>query len=539
MKMQAMDTQNDAELLTEFAVKGKHAAFATLVNRHGPMALGIAMRVLSNHHDAQDVTQAVFILLARDAKKLASSPSVAGWIHTVTRRLALNAHDSRARRQRREQTAMEHASTTTTLNLTQVASCRRELDAAIARLPERYRQPLLLVHFEGTPMDEVAKRLSLHPDTLRTRLSRACGKLRELLGQRGVEIASVTVLSSFLTNELKASSAFSPELSSTVINGAIGGASVSPHVLALSTKGAISTSLSLSAIAIFLKTKATILIATFVTLSAIASTMLHFNKNSESTTSLESNTPAPAFGSARTTQSFASTGITSQGKRSQNNAEFSSADDPFVQAPLTTIKRIMKTRREPIIKGNLPGNLTWSKDSLTLLGLDEGQQARLQESLDQASARALEVIKRKVKPLSENTEIKHGRNGLRDNQGKIINMEKDGRHFEITDWSREEGHALRAEMKKALESVVSGNDAAFLMNLLSDKTDYSGKLVDEAAQSLFGEGYRKLTFVVVDGEWIIVDNLKDSGPDSSGNSDSMKELPKEWLELFNLSNPSN
>jgi DNA-directed RNA polymerase specialized sigma24 family protein len=164
MNMQQMDTRDDAELLTEFAADGCHAAFAALVNHHGPMAHGIAMRVLSSHHDAQDVTQAVFILLARDAKKLASSPSVAGWIHAVTRRLALNVHDSRAR-----------------------------------------------------------------------------GKLRELLGQRDVEIASVTVLSSFLTNELEASSAFSPELASTILNDATGGASVSAHVLALTAKGAIST----------------------------------------------------------------------------------------------------------------------------------------------------------------------------------------------------------------------------------------------------------------------------------------------------------
>jgi RNA polymerase sigma factor (sigma-70 family) len=292
MNMQRLDTRNDAELLTEFAAKGSHAAFAVLVSRHGPMAHGIAMRVLSSHHDAQDVTQAVFILLARDARKLASSPSVAGWIHTVTRRLALNAHKSRARRQRREHTAMEHATTTAPLNSAQEAPFRRELDAAIARLPERYRQPLLLVHLEGAPMYEVAKRLALHPDTLRTRLSRARGKLRELLGQRGVEIASVTVLSSFLTNELKASSAFSPQFASTVLHGAIGGASVSPHVLALTAKGAISTSISLSAITLLMKTKTTIIIAIVVTLLAVGGATLYLSKRGDSTTTAAA-TPAP------------------------------------------------------------------------------------------------------------------------------------------------------------------------------------------------------------------------------------------------------
>jgi DNA-directed RNA polymerase specialized sigma24 family protein len=70
--MLGMETQDDAELLREFASKGSHAAFAALVKRHGPLAHGIAMRILASHHDAQDVTQAVFILLARHSRKLAS-----------------------------------------------------------------------------------------------------------------------------------------------------------------------------------------------------------------------------------------------------------------------------------------------------------------------------------------------------------------------------------------------------------------------------------------------------------------------------------
>jgi len=478
------------------------------------MTHGIAMRVLSSHHDAQDVTQAVFILLARDAKKLASSPSVAGWIHTVTRRLALNAHDSRGRRQRREQTAMEHATTTTTLNSAQEASCRRELDAAIARLPERYRQPLLLVHLEGAPMEEVAKRLSLHPDTLRTRLSRACGKLRELLGQRGVEIASVTVLSSFLTNELEASSAFSPELASTVLNGATGGASVSPHVLALTAKGAISTSISLSPLLILMKTKATIVIATIVTLSAIGGAMLHFNNNSDSSTSVVSDATVPASSQARTTQSLPFTQRTSQGKPSSRNADVSTADDQLAPVRLSVSKRILERTSEPIINGILPGNLTWSKDSLALLGLDEGQQERLQEALDQASARALVVIKRKVKPLPSTN---------------------DGNYdFEIPDWSKEEGVPLRAEMAKALESELSPADAAFLMNNLStDPLDSEHTVSSSAAVVLFGEGDRRLSFHVENGEWVINSTISSN----STKQESMSELPKEWLELFNLSNP--
>jgi DNA-directed RNA polymerase specialized sigma24 family protein len=79
--------KTDADLLKEFSGSGSQAAFAALVERHGAMVHAVSMRVLSNHHDAEEVTQAAFLTLARDAEKLGRQPSVAGWLHTVSRRL--------------------------------------------------------------------------------------------------------------------------------------------------------------------------------------------------------------------------------------------------------------------------------------------------------------------------------------------------------------------------------------------------------------------------------------------------------------------
>jgi hypothetical protein len=56
MKVQHSNLQTDAELLKEFSGSGSHSAFAALMERHGPMVHAVAMRILSNHHDAQDVT---------------------------------------------------------------------------------------------------------------------------------------------------------------------------------------------------------------------------------------------------------------------------------------------------------------------------------------------------------------------------------------------------------------------------------------------------------------------------------------------------
>ncbi len=275
VKVQDSNPQTDAELLKEFSSSGSHSAFATLVERHGPMVHAVAMRALSNHHDAQDVTQATFLVLAREAEALSRKPSVAGWLHTVSRRLSLDAHRSRESRQRREATAMNEP-----VNLTRDAvstGFRRELDAALDGLPERYRHPLVLFHLEGASLDEVARRLDLQPSTLRTRLSRAREMLRNILVRRGVEVASVAALSGFFTTEAKAA-VFTPGLLSSVVATATGnGAGVSTTILQLAGKAAcgtksISISTSVTSLVILMKTKATLVTAILVALAVVGTT---------------------------------------------------------------------------------------------------------------------------------------------------------------------------------------------------------------------------------------------------------------------------
>ncbi|OYV06552.1 MAG: hypothetical protein CFE26_05665 [Verrucomicrobiales bacterium VVV1] len=275
MKVQDSNLQTDADLLKEFSGSGRHSAFATLVERHGPMVHAVAMRTLSNHHDAQDVTQAAFLVLAREAEALSRKPSVAGWLHTVSRRLSLDAHRSRESRQRREAAAMNEP-----VNLTRDAvstGFRRELDAALDGLPERYRHPLVLFHLEGASLDEVAHRLDLQPSTLRTRLSRAREMLRNILVRRGVEVASVAALSGFFTAEAKAA-ALTPSLLSSVVATATGnGTGVSTTILQLAGKAAygtksISISTSVTSLVILMKTKATLATAILVALAAVGTT---------------------------------------------------------------------------------------------------------------------------------------------------------------------------------------------------------------------------------------------------------------------------
>jgi RNA polymerase sigma factor (sigma-70 family) len=225
----------DGDLLAAFAQTGNQAAFAELVRRHGPMVQAVGVRVLNDHHAAEDLTQAVFVVLARKAESLQRDPSVAGWLYTVTRRLALTARQSRQSRQQREQIAMSQQPdpTTTTVDAT---AFRAELDDVLGQLPDRYRQPLVLFHLQSKSLDETGRLLGLNPNTLRTRLGRSRELLRKKLVARGVTVGSVGALTVLLSAESGAAVLPATFVAATV-KAATGGA-VSTTVAALS-KGAL------------------------------------------------------------------------------------------------------------------------------------------------------------------------------------------------------------------------------------------------------------------------------------------------------------
>src|SRR5438105_3318323 len=79
----------DAELLERFVTARDEAAFTALLRRHGPMVLAVGRRVLTCRHDAEDVFQATFLLLAVKAGSIRERSSIASWLHGVAHRLAL------------------------------------------------------------------------------------------------------------------------------------------------------------------------------------------------------------------------------------------------------------------------------------------------------------------------------------------------------------------------------------------------------------------------------------------------------------------
>src|SRR5262249_35440370 len=97
----------DRELVQRFADQRDKEAFAALVRRHGELVLGVCRRVLGHEQDAEDVFQAVFLVLSRKAATLRHKEAVGPWLFGVARRLALRARQQARQRRGRQGHAVE------------------------------------------------------------------------------------------------------------------------------------------------------------------------------------------------------------------------------------------------------------------------------------------------------------------------------------------------------------------------------------------------------------------------------------------------
>ncbi|HVY69916.1 MAG TPA: sigma-70 family RNA polymerase sigma factor [Verrucomicrobiae bacterium] len=197
---------DDAELLERYARTRAEDAFATLAGRHLNLVYSAALRQLGgDSHAAQDTTQAVFVKLARQAKQLSGHPSLAGWLYTTTRHLALHTKRAAQRRTRREETAMNESKSSPgqaeSVDWREVGPL---LDEVMHELGERDRLALLLRYFEGLELRAVGEAIGLGENAARMRVDRALEKLRRLLEKRGVTSSGSVLAAALSTNTVSA-----------------------------------------------------------------------------------------------------------------------------------------------------------------------------------------------------------------------------------------------------------------------------------------------------------------------------------------------
>ncbi len=165
--------------------------FESFMLAYQDMVYTLAIRLLGREADAEDVSQEVFVRAYKHFAELASSPTVGGWLKTVTRNLCLN-HITRYRNRWRFFSEMSReedgdeplwdvpVEETTGAALSEVDQ-RQILETALQKLPAAQRVPLVLYHFEELSYEEIAAHMKISLSKVKTDIFRARESLRRKL----------------------------------------------------------------------------------------------------------------------------------------------------------------------------------------------------------------------------------------------------------------------------------------------------------------------------------------------------------------------
>jgi RNA polymerase sigma factor (sigma-70 family) len=211
------DPATDQEMLQRFVACHEETAFVGLVERHAAMVLGLCRSILRNHHDAEDIFQAVFLVLARKAGSIRKGESVGSWLYAVTHRLAHKARIRAGKRHERVQRA-EMPLEQTPMDEVSWGELRDILHEEVSRLPEKYRAAVVLCYWEGQTHEQAGQQLGCAKSTIKDRLEKAREMLRTRLARRGLALPAAWFAASLSEGT---SVAVSLELAQTTVRGAM------------------------------------------------------------------------------------------------------------------------------------------------------------------------------------------------------------------------------------------------------------------------------------------------------------------------------
>jgi RNA polymerase sigma factor (sigma-70 family) len=214
---------SDHDLLRDYVTTGAQDAFAELVRRHVDLVYGAARRQVGRDaHLAEDVTQAVFLMLATKARAGAIGPNVvlAGWLYNATRYAAANATKIEARRRHHERKGSLMTRPTHDVDGAPIAPADPAadadapwtniaplLDGALAKLAAADRDAVLLKYIQGKSHRDVGHAMGVSEEAARKRVHRALARLRTLLARRGVAVPAAALATLLATNATEAAPA--------------------------------------------------------------------------------------------------------------------------------------------------------------------------------------------------------------------------------------------------------------------------------------------------------------------------------------------
>jgi RNA polymerase sigma factor (sigma-70 family) len=244
-----MQSKSDAQLLREYAEHGNELAFTEIVSRHTDLVYSAALRQVNSPELACDITQSVFVGLARRASSLCGRldehASLAGWLCRTARNLSFNLRRDEFRRHSRESQAMKalDSNERTGADWEQV---RPILDAALSELSEADHDAVVLRYFKNHDLRTVGHALGVSDDTAQKRVSRALEKLRDHLSRRGITTPNSALSIALAANAVQAAPA---GLAATIASAALSGSAITTAAVIAGTKTIAMTSLQKTVIA--------------------------------------------------------------------------------------------------------------------------------------------------------------------------------------------------------------------------------------------------------------------------------------------------
>lgn len=201
-----MEPLDDSALLRQYAEKNSDDAFAALVSRHVNLVYSVALRRVGNPHHAGEITQTVFIILAKKAWQLRHGKALSSWLFQTAQLTANNYVRSEMRRHFREQEAYVQ-STMDESNEEVWRQIAPMLDAAVAALGEKDRRAVVLRFYEGKSLREIGAALDAGDDAAEKRVARALEKLRRFFTKRGVSSTTAILAGTISGNSVQAAPA--------------------------------------------------------------------------------------------------------------------------------------------------------------------------------------------------------------------------------------------------------------------------------------------------------------------------------------------
>ena len=192
------------ELLREYARQNSEAAFAELVCRHINLVYSAALRHVGIAAQAEEITQAVFVILARKSASLREDQILDAWLFETTRLTALSFLRGERRRQFREQEAYMQSILQESTPDPVWQHLAPLLDDAMMRLGRRDREAVVLRFFKGRSLGEVAAALNIKEPAAQKSVSRALEKLRNHFARRGVDSTAAVIGETISANSIQA-----------------------------------------------------------------------------------------------------------------------------------------------------------------------------------------------------------------------------------------------------------------------------------------------------------------------------------------------